>query len=46
MEKSKLITDLKKIVGDERVITEESASLDASKDYIVRFIITREHIDG
>lgn len=34
MEKEQLIKDLRGIVGDERVITDESAVLDASKDYI------------
>ena len=34
MEKALLIEELKKIVGDERVITDENSILDASKDYI------------
>ncbi len=34
MEKEKLVAELKKIVGEERVITDEASVLDASKDYI------------
>lgn len=34
MEKDTLVLELKKIVGDDAVITDEAAILDASKDYI------------